>query len=174
LDGFGAQKKGLYGRKSECRSCLSEKEAARRAADPEAARAYKREWWAANPQSDDEKAKSALKARTWYAENMDRARGNMSRWLNANRDAYNVIQARRRARKAEVLNTLTFDEWSEILESFNHACAYCLCTDLPLAMDHVIPISKNGPHTAENIAPACKPCNSRKYNRRIFTMLRAA
>ncbi|MCK4464389.1 MAG: HNH endonuclease [Bacteroidales bacterium] len=31
--------------------------------------------------------------------------------------------------------------------------------------DHVIPISKGGDNTKENIVPACQSCNSKKFNK---------
>lgn len=43
-------------------------------------------------------------------------------------------------------------------------CQYCGCspTGRELTMDHVIPRSKNGPTTWENVVLACGPCNRRK------------
>ena len=32
-------------------------------------------------------------------------------------------------------------------------------------VDHVIPRSRGGPHTWENVVAACRPCNARKENR---------
>jgi 5-methylcytosine-specific restriction endonuclease McrA len=32
-------------------------------------------------------------------------------------------------------------------------------------MDHILALSKGGEHCATNIAPACKPCNSKKGSR---------
>lgn len=46
-------------------------------------------------------------------------------------------------------------------EAAGGRCHYCH-EFKPLTMDHVIPVSKGGPHTASNIVPACQPCNSRK------------
>jgi 5-methylcytosine-specific restriction endonuclease McrA len=70
-----------------------------------------------------------------------------------------------RRRTAEKSGRLTLVQWQNILERFNHSCAYCRRADLPLTKDHVIPLSKGGQHTAENIVPACQPCNSTKGNR---------
>lgn len=50
-------------------------------------------------------------------------------------------------------------------------CAYfggtCLCCGqvAPLVMDHVIPVSKGGPNTIENIQPLCQPCNNAKFTK---------
>lgn len=52
----------------------------------------------------------------------------------------------------------------EVLERDGWACVYCGATD-DLAMDHVIPISKEGADTPQNLVTACRSCNSRKGNR---------
>src|SRR5215217_1857451 len=40
-----------------------------------------------------------------------------------------------------------------------HRCQYCGAAAENI--DHVIPRSKGGPHTWENVVAACRPCNSR-------------
>lgn len=70
--------------------------------------------------------------------------------------------------------TLTESEWHGILEYFGHACAYCLRTDRPLTQEHVIPVSRGGGYTADNIVPACGPCNSCKRDRPVWAMANAA
>ena len=42
-------------------------------------------------------------------------------------------------------------------------CGYC--GDEATTMDHIIPRSKGGPHTWENVIAACRPCNHRKRDR---------
>ena len=43
-----------------------------------------------------------------------------------------------------------------------HRCQYC---NAPAEnIDHVIPRSKGGPHTWENVVAACRPCNARKMD----------
>lgn len=60
------------------------------------------------------------------------------------------------------ISTLTQTEWKELKEQYNQCCAYCCKHTDRLTMDHIIPISKGGTHTKENIVPACKSCNSSK------------
>jgi len=76
--------------------------------------------------------------------------------------------AKRRTNEKNIINTLTFQEWEDILEEHNYVCVYCGvefdCELLP-EKDHVIPVSKGGNNTKENIVPACRSCNSKKYNR---------
>lgn len=44
-----------------------------------------------------------------------------------------------------------------------HRCQYCGAA--AESIDHVIPRSKGGPHTWENVVAACRPCNVRKGDR---------
>jgi 5-methylcytosine-specific restriction endonuclease McrA len=64
---------------------------------------------------------------------------------------------------------LTSTQWLAILNANKHRCYYCK-VKTRLTMDHVIPLSKGGKHTASNIVPACGPCNSRKHDK-ILTLL---
>lgn len=59
--------------------------------------------------------------------------------------------------------TLTRKEWIAIKEKFGNRCAYC-GKEARLEMDHVIPLSRGGTHTASNIVPACRTCNAKKSN----------
>lgn len=45
-----------------------------------------------------------------------------------------------------------------------HRCQYCRSTDR-LTIDHVLPKSRGGKDTWENLVAACVPCNNRKGNR---------
>jgi len=67
-------------------------------------------------------------------------------------------------RGAEVSN-LTAEEWLSILEDHGGACAYCGRTDKKLCMEHVIPISRGGNHTKDNVVPSCHRCNNVKGSR---------
>jgi 5-methylcytosine-specific restriction endonuclease McrA len=52
----------------------------------------------------------------------------------------------------------------EVLRRDKHACQYCGSTK-KLTLDHVIPRSKSGKHTWDNVVTACERCNSQKGNR---------
>lgn len=43
------------------------------------------------------------------------------------------------------------------------SCSYCGA--MAEAWDHIVPRSKGGPDTPENLTPACTPCNSSKHAR---------
>jgi hypothetical protein len=59
-----------------------------------------------------------------------------------------------------------------VLLKWNHACAYCGATSVPLEIDHVIPRSRGGSHRESNRVPACHRCNQLKGNRSIEEFLR--
>lgn len=69
-----------------------------------------------------------------------------------------------RVRRLGIDGTVTREEWVAICARHENKCAHCH-DDLPLTMDHIVPLSKGGRHCAENIQPLCKSCNSKKGNR---------
>lgn len=71
-----------------------------------------------------------------------------------------------RQKKKLLKSNFTIDQWRECLTHFNHQCAYCDCTE-KLEQEHVIPVSKGGHYTADNIIPACRSCNASKNNKSL-------
>ena len=47
----------------------------------------------------------------------------------------------------------------------HHTCQYCGSSKDQLSMDHVVPRSRGGSDTWENVTTACLSCNVRKGNR---------
>jgi 5-methylcytosine-specific restriction endonuclease McrA len=74
-------------------------------------------------------------------------------WMNA-----------RRASDHPYMPSLTGAHWHAIIDAYEGRCAYCAKRSA-LTMDHVIPVSKGGHHTLDNVVPACRPCNSSKSAR---------
>jgi 5-methylcytosine-specific restriction endonuclease McrA len=56
----------------------------------------------------------------------------------------------------------------EIFIRDNYTCQYCGTRTRDLTLDHVIPRSKGGPHTWENLVSACKACNHRKGGKNLW------
>jgi 5-methylcytosine-specific restriction endonuclease McrA len=52
-----------------------------------------------------------------------------------------------------------------ILRRDGHRCQYCGRSDVPLTVDHVLPLSKSGGDSWENLVTACVSCNNRKGDR---------
>lgn len=51
----------------------------------------------------------------------------------------------------------------EVLRRDKHTCQYCGSTK-HLTLDHLVPVSKGGKHSWDNIVTACERCNNRKSN----------
>lgn len=51
----------------------------------------------------------------------------------------------------------------QLVGRYGSECVYC-GGDFE-SIDHVIPLSKGGHHTIENVRPSCIPCNRRKSMR---------
>ena len=88
------------------------------------------------------------------------------RWREANPARRRELDMRRQALKRG--GKVTKTDYAAILTEFGLVCHIC-GDDIPsmadLHFDHVIPISKDGPHTRENIKPAHAVCNLRKHNK---------
>ena len=56
---------------------------------------------------------------------------------------------------------LTFEDWCVICRNYDNKCVYCGLKK-KLTVDHVVPLSKGGAHTASNVVPACSTCNASK------------
>ena len=80
--------------------------------------------------------------------------------------------AKRRARRvAAADNDLTGDQWQQLLDAWGR-CAYCGGTGPALQRDCVLPISRGGRYTVDNVVPACASCNASKGNIEVTTWLR--
>lgn len=98
-------------------------------------------------------------------ENREEKRCRVREWQKRNPEKCRAKSHRRRAKVANLPRDLTPSEWQEILEQFDHRCAYCGTRPSKLQQEHVIPVQQGGGYTKSNIVPACPPCNFRKGNR---------
>lgn len=164
--------RGLHGRSSWCRECERQYTRDWTEDNRDEHNERRREAWAKKEHTEEERAAAAERARKWYAdpENKDRNLQNFYTWVRDNRDARNAMMQKRRARKLGVDATLTSQEWEEILTSYHRSCAYCQTDSETMTMDHVVPLSKGGAHTKENVVPACRSCNSKKGARPVEVM----
>jgi 5-methylcytosine-specific restriction endonuclease McrA len=83
--------------------------------------------------------------------------------------------SRKRRRKVGARdNDLTDPQWAAILTAWGDACAYCGSDGKGKALqrDTMLPISRGGRYTLENVVPACGSCNASKGNDEITGWLR--
>jgi 5-methylcytosine-specific restriction endonuclease McrA len=67
-----------------------------------------------------------------------------------------------RARKAGAQGEITDIEWDTLRARFGGRCVGC--GQVGAGMDHIVPLSRGGMHTIDNIQPLCQSCNSAKRN----------
>lgn len=130
------------------------------------------EWNKLHP---DYNRKSAL---TWRNQNIEKARASERRWRKS--DAGKVwTQIRDHSRRAAKLQVTHNPKSIEIFikgtrEKKSVTCYYC-DKGLPgksVHFDHVIPLSKGGPHSVENLCVSCPNCNQSKLNKPIQEWMR--
>lgn len=78
-----------------------------------------------------------------------------------------TIAQRRYARKRNLIDSFTVEQWEHCLSVFNHSCSYCGSKEY-LQQEHFVPVSKDGEYTAKNIIPACRSCNIKKRDKNFF------
>ena len=104
------------------------------------------------------------KNQAYYAANRQKLCADVRAYSMAHPEVASTTKARRRAHKlGAAINDLTNAQWEEIKAAYGHRCVYCGRKRKRLTRDHISPLSKNGDHTASNIVPACRSCNSRKH-----------
>lgn len=108
-----------------------------------------------------ERPTPAERTEQWRLDNPGQNYQNVKRWRKANPDFTRVENVRKAAKKHGNEWSLTLGEWREIVEEYGGRCAYCLSAPYE-HLDHIIPSSKGGPGTKDNVVPACKLCNLRK------------
>lgn len=114
-------------------------------------------------------------SRQWHRKNRERSQRNNLKWNRDNPGKVketsrrwqmeNPEKVRASSNRHRVLKTSAQSEpynFKAICSHYNNRCVSCGRGDLPLAADHIVPLSKGGPDTADNIQPLCKPCNSSK------------
>ncbi len=127
-----------------------------REANADAVLARVTEWQKANPE------KARANKTNWRKKHPEQHRACQQAW-NRNNLAYLVAAAARynARKKAASGSGVTPKQWQEILAASLGICAYCN-QRRPLEMEHIEPLNKGGSHDTDNIAAACRSCNSSK------------
>lgn len=76
---------------------------------------------------------------------------------------------RRRAQKLASGGSHTEEEWQSLKTFYNFKCLRCEKQEpeIKLTRDHVIPLTKGGSDSIDNVQPLCARCNSKKNNKHI-------
>ena len=101
--------------------------------------------------------------RLYRLRNLEQVTATTKEWRKKNADKVRVYENARRAKKMAG-GKVTDKEWQDLKAYYGFKCLRCCRTEpeIRLTQDHVIPISKWGPNTIDNIQPLCRSCNSSK------------
>jgi 5-methylcytosine-specific restriction endonuclease McrA len=103
--------------------------------------------------------------RLYKAQNIEQVRKWNNGWRKKHPEHGQRNDNIRRARKKNApIADFTREQWLTMKAAYRGCCAYC-GKKTRLTIDHVIPLAQGGGHTASNIVPACKSCNSKKHTR---------
>lgn len=99
--------------------------------------------------------------RRWNKANPDRLSAAAKRHDANNPHARKIAKANSRARAYGVDGQLTTDDWLAVLDRYGEFCLRCGNLEA-IQLDHVIPLSRGGSNSRDNIQPLCGECNNRK------------
>lgn len=163
LDEFYKDSRRLDGLYSSCKACFSAYNKKRYFENLEEERRYGAEQ--TKKYRSTAKGKNTIK--TYKQSEQGKKANKRYRQSEAGRISSNAIFERRRARLLNAENTLTTQEWNDILQDCGYRCSYCNNTG-KMTQDHIVPLSKGGSHTKDNVVPACGTCNSSKGNKNLI------
>lgn len=103
-------------------------------------------------------------SRAKYLKYREKIRKRHKEWREKNRAKSLQYWHAHRTRKFGPDADLTAEQWLVILNTAGHKCVYCGTTEA-LEVEHIVPVSRGGRHTASNVEPACRRCNGRKSNK---------
>ena len=156
------QQKRYY--RSRCKACTSKKNAERLRFRYENDASYRKSL-------KDYREKNKEKVRSWkqaeYERHSDSYIKRANKWRDANRAVVRQVKKRYKAKRSEweLNGSFTQKEWDNLVAEYEHRCLRCGRDDVELTQDHVIPLSRGGSNTIDNIQPLCSPCNSKKHTK---------
>lgn len=172
-------KKSGYG--SCCKPCSSAAAKSWQRRNPEKRKARDEAWYAQNKErkaSADAKRlpryrdrRREIDAARWAAQTPDQRRGRWNAWYLANRErSLTYKQAQRIIRRSKGADWTLFPESLEYVRLIGlDPCVYC--GGQAEAVDHIVPVAKDGTGAWSNLAPACISCNSSKRDEGLLSFL---
>lgn len=186
---FSRNKSKTDGFESICKACTSKQQRDWRERNREYVLESKRNYYHSNREYNLVKSKEWRENNAEYKKQKDREYAQKNKkqvsarkldWQNQNKDYVNAQKRRkykddptgrklsairREARKLELPDTLTAEEWLNCLSYFDNKCAVCGSSET-LHADHWIPLNHSDCKgtVSDNIVPLCKSCNCSKQD----------
>lgn len=96
--------------------------------------------------------------RKWREANREKEK---ERHRNYHKNNPGKAKIKKQIRSLRITGFYTKQEWDDLLQKYNYMCLSCGSTE-DICADHIIPLSKGGLNTIDNIQPLCRVCNSKK------------
>lgn len=158
LSEFNKRSTAKDGHKPYCRVCASEANRKRylQPGQKESSVARVADWRKSNPDARQRE----------YLNNRETRIPKIKEWQQNNPDKVRVYKKNNKHRRRTATQTgiITPQEWYDLCAKYGGVCLRCKETK-PLTMDHIVPLSKGGLHSIENIQPLCGRCNSIKHTK---------
>lgn len=122
-------------------------------------------WYAEHADDPARKERQRLSAAAWYRENKEHRDKVRAAWIAANPDKARLYAQTRRARQHESAGEgLSADIVDVLLARQKQRCIACHCKlrRSRYEIDHVVPLSRGGPHCDANVQLLCRRCNRAK------------
>jgi 5-methylcytosine-specific restriction endonuclease McrA len=131
--------------------------------------AYNRQWLANHPELIKEykrryHVKNPDARRLYQQQNRDKLREWHKAYRLQNLHRHYIWHHNYRTRQRQAEGSFTVEQWVGLCEKYGNKCLWCK-QELPLTIDHIVPLSKGGSNFISNIQPLCRRCNSRKSGR---------
>ena len=182
------------GRQQPCKACTARRKSIQRKANRQHESLVKAAWRRAHPEEwqaetaryrtkNREKLRIAELARRRAQPEEIRARRNKTppekrlawsrQWRRANPERNRELSSRYRARRQNAPQIENIDRMAIYMRD-KWICQLCFTkvTLATVSLDHVIPLSKGGAHTAQNLVVAHRKCNTSKRDRAITQQMR--
>lgn len=161
LDSFYRDSGRKDGRYPRCKACCSAHQSEQRKAyyqaNKETINAACRAYYAANKEARTEAATQ------FHREHPEVNRAATKKWRANNPDKVADFSRTRRARILGSVGTHTTEDILQMVRDQHGLCAYCECQlEGGYEVDHMVPLSRGGSDSWENLAIACPPCNRSK------------
>lgn len=166
LDAYSRDRSRPDGRQAQCKECDSKWNRAWRLANRDRKRATSRADYVKN------RERVLARCRERYAADPGKKLAMARAWATANPEKINEASARRRAREQQAPRIEKIDR-EYVYKRDGGVCHICrrVVARRGFHLDHLVPLSKGGDHTHDNLAVAHPKCNASRRDGRIPAQL---